>query len=89
MDMEFILPRHTVDLRNSLVLLQCFRHLCQRVRQCFDFKIAGHRAADLLRIDDGGVLPMYMTTQDGMSSTLMTTARSLGETNHRKAGETL
>ena len=55
MDVELILPRHAVNLRNGLVLLQRFRHLCQRVRQCFNLKIAGNRAADLLRIDDGGI----------------------------------
>ena len=40
MDVELILPRHAVNLRNGLVLLQRFRHLCQRVRQCFNLKIA-------------------------------------------------
>ena len=52
MDMKFVFPRHPVNLRYRFILFQCLRRLRKGLRRKLQFKIAGHRAADLLRIDD-------------------------------------
>ena len=52
-NVQLVLSGYAVDLGDDILLIQYIRHLRQTFRRCFDFKIAGRRAADLLRIDDG------------------------------------
>lgn len=55
MDVQAAAAAHAVDLRHRVALVQPVDHGVQRGGGGLDLEIAGDRAADLLRVDDGGV----------------------------------
>ena len=55
MHVQTAVAAHAVDLRHGVAAVQPVNHIAQRGGRGFDLKIAGDRAADLLRVDDGGV----------------------------------
>ena len=54
--MQLVLSGDTVDLGDGLVPAQCLCYLGQCVRACLNLKVAGYGSADLLGIDNGGIL---------------------------------
>ena len=57
MDVELVLAGDPVDLGDGLVFGQTAGHFGQGVGLRFDLNVTADRAADLLRVDDGGCIP--------------------------------
>ena len=70
MDVQLVLAGDPVDLGHRFVFFQPAGDFGQGVGQGLDLKVTAHRAADLLRVDDGGVLlddpPLFQRLDAGL-----------------------